>query len=199
MKRFMGVKLASALFLVLGSVGILLSERALAAEPRFLFKERTVEDRKTGLFWTRNANLAEGQMSWYDAVEYVKELNRQKFAGYSDWRLPDVEEMRKLTSAAMQVHGAGLSRANGALAMVLEKSGFEGVQAADYWTSTTSLFIETEAWYYSMASGNHAMGSKWLYRYIWPVRWDQRRPYSGSSRDEAKKHGKKNRVTRTGR
>lgn len=35
-------------------------------------------------------------MVYSDAQEYIKELNRQEFAGYSDWRLPTLEEAMSL-------------------------------------------------------------------------------------------------------
>ena len=200
MKRFIDVRVICVLILFfLGSAGSMLSKRAIGAGQRFIFKNHTVEDQKTGLCWTRNANPAGNQMNWYDAVEYVKELNQQKFEGYSDWRLPHVEEMRKLSIAMMQMHGAKPPRQDQTIALVLKQNGFNNVHASDYWTATSSLFIETEAWYYSLTSGTHAMGSKWLYRYVWPVRWEQPRSYPGDSRDEAKKNGKKDRINQIAR
>jgi hypothetical protein len=35
-------------------------------------------------------------MYWRDAREYVEKLNRDKFAGHNDWRLPTLEESMSL-------------------------------------------------------------------------------------------------------
>ncbi len=54
----------------------------------------TVTDRITGLMWQKDGS--EDGMTWLKAKEYINELNREKFAGYSDWRLPTVEELASL-------------------------------------------------------------------------------------------------------
>jgi hypothetical protein len=53
----------------------------------------TVTDRATGLMWQQSGSsrLYNGR-----AKEYVKQLNRQRFAGYGDWRMPTVEELASL-------------------------------------------------------------------------------------------------------
>ncbi|MCI0695902.1 DUF1566 domain-containing protein [candidate division KSB1 bacterium] len=53
-----------------------------------------VMDYATGLMWQQGGS--ESDMVWNDAKKYVKELNREKFAGYSDWRLPTLEEAMSL-------------------------------------------------------------------------------------------------------
>lgn len=51
----------------------------------------TVTDPKTGLMWKR---VMEGTFTWNDAVEKFKGCDR--FAGYNDWRLPTIEELKTL-------------------------------------------------------------------------------------------------------
>ena len=54
----------------------------------------TVTDRVTGLMWQEEGS-SEG-MTWANAKEYVNKLNSGKFSGYSDWRLPTIEELASL-------------------------------------------------------------------------------------------------------
>jgi hypothetical protein len=54
----------------------------------------TVTDRATGLMWQKEGS-SEG-MTWANAKEYVNKLNSGQFGGYSDWRLPTIEELASL-------------------------------------------------------------------------------------------------------
>ena len=53
-----------------------------------------VVDRNSGLMWQQSGS-ANG-MNFENAKNYVKKLNREKFAGYGDWRLPTLEEAMSL-------------------------------------------------------------------------------------------------------
>ncbi len=148
-----------------------MSARTSGAGQSFNVRDHVVEDSKNRLFWIRDANMAGYRMSWDDAGEYIKSLNRRQFAGYSDWRLPDVDEIRNLTAAVQRLGGTNKQVIG--IVTGLERAGFRNVQASEYWTSSSSIFSETEAWYFSLADGSKGMGSKSLYRYVWPVRWQR--------------------------
>ncbi len=49
-----------------------------------------VIDHTTGLIWHQSGS--EEEMDWPKAKQWVKDLNNKGYAGYSDWRLPTVEE-----------------------------------------------------------------------------------------------------------
>ena len=53
-----------------------------------------IVDRATGLTWQQNGSPE--AMSWSDAKTYVAQLNESNYAGYSDWRLPSIEELASL-------------------------------------------------------------------------------------------------------
>jgi hypothetical protein len=51
----------------------------------------TITDNATGLMWMQNDNGA--GVLWKDALSYAENLT---YAGYSDWRLPDVKELQSI-------------------------------------------------------------------------------------------------------
>jgi len=54
----------------------------------------TVTARATGLIW--QASGSEEHKTLDRVHGYIEELNRKQFAGYSDWRLPTIEELASL-------------------------------------------------------------------------------------------------------
>jgi hypothetical protein len=57
--------------------------------------EQVVVDCATGLMWQRSGSEAE-EWDWQTAPNYVRRINAEKFAGFSDWRLPTIEELSSL-------------------------------------------------------------------------------------------------------
>lgn len=89
-------RLFLTLLLVL-SIGV----SPVMADPDARFKpgsSGTVEDQKTGLMWQAADSYHELKkgLNWYQALEYVDRKNVEKFGGYSDWRLPTLDELRGL-------------------------------------------------------------------------------------------------------
>ena len=60
--------------------------------------DRTVTDTKTGLLWMKEDSYQyKGHwLNWFQAQEYVDELNQERFADYLDWRLPTIQELTTL-------------------------------------------------------------------------------------------------------
>jgi hypothetical protein len=59
----------------------------------------TWQDTDTGLMWEHypyNDNKTFRMYGWYDAFDHVAQLNKTMFAGYSDWRLPSIDELATL-------------------------------------------------------------------------------------------------------
>jgi len=62
-----------------------------------------VQDNNTGLIWEVKSpkigdiNYCEDGYNWKDAQDkYIKELNKKKYGGFSDWRLPNKDELRSI-------------------------------------------------------------------------------------------------------
>ncbi|MDP6924039.1 MAG: DUF1566 domain-containing protein [Candidatus Scalindua sp.] len=52
--------------------------------------DSTIIDHATNLIWHQSGS--DKEMDWPAAKQWVKDLNGKGYAGYSDWRLPTVEE-----------------------------------------------------------------------------------------------------------
>lgn len=133
-------------------------------ELRFEDNGNTVRDNLTGLEWVKDP-LEAGEMNWADAVDYCNNLS---YNDYSDWVLPNREEMRSLIH-----YGAGEP------AGWLGENGFEEMPEDSgplrFFTSTTFAKNNGSAWLSVMLSDIDNTGSvdyrdKGAERYIWPVR-----------------------------
>ncbi len=67
-------------------------------EMKSINEEATVIDYATGLMWHQSGS--ELEMDWKKAKQWVVDLNKKKYAGYEDWRLPTVEEATSLLAMA---------------------------------------------------------------------------------------------------
>jgi hypothetical protein len=63
-----------------------------------LHGDKIVVDRTTGLMWQHTASSQ--QMGYSLAMEWINSLNKHGFAGFTDWRLPTLEEAMTLMEHA---------------------------------------------------------------------------------------------------
>ena len=148
----------------------------------------TVTDNLTGLIWSQHANApsralpndppntclnVESSMLWVDAINFVACLNNNKHAGFSDWRLPNLNELESMVNAGVADSSAYLNY-NGFGLPGLPNSQ---VQPRPYWTSTSDASaIDTQsaaaAWDVDLAKGDSPSSTlkNELPRGVWPVR-----------------------------
>ena len=69
-------------------------------ESKTLNGDKVVIDHASGLMWQQGGSP--DYMPWSEAQAYVDELNRNRFAGFSDWRLPTIEELASLLEPTEQ-------------------------------------------------------------------------------------------------
>ncbi|MBF0321058.1 MAG: DUF1566 domain-containing protein [Nitrospirae bacterium] len=122
-----------------------------------ILTELTVKDTKTGLIWTRNADVAAGSMKWLSADAFIKRLNQQKYGGYSDWRLPEVHELFSIIDT--NYHKPSLTKGH----------PFIDVRH-EYWSSSVCAYKDDNAWAVSTNHGNVTVHDKNTSLHIWPVR-----------------------------
>jgi hypothetical protein len=133
----------------------------------YALNRQTVTDTRTNLMWIRNANLSKKPIAYTDSKKYIEQLNRERFAGYNDWRIPSKEDLEGLIFFGKQA-GWG-DRLAHFIADYLMTCGFTNVQPGNYWTSTSAD-----------SSGRIMVANTWNgilrplentnYYYIWPVR-----------------------------
>ena len=153
--------------LLVAVMAMVYSVATFADDNRFVFSQKTVKDQRTGLTWTRDANI--GMRDWNGAFELVKTLNKKNYAGFHDWRLPSKEEVETLAAYA---RGAGYNSASDARRpyRLFNKMGFHNVKNDHYWSSSTVITDTDYAWLLGMNNGYVENLSKQFPSYVWPVR-----------------------------
>ena len=58
----------------------------------------TISDSKSNLMWHQSDSFAEYKygITWFEANDYIEDLNEKKVAGFDDWRLPGFDEAQSL-------------------------------------------------------------------------------------------------------
>ena len=130
--------------------------------PRFTVSadDYCVTDNLTGMMWVRSPDSA--TRTWQQSLDYANGLN---LCGYTDWRLPNVNELESLINVEQPNSSAAW----------LNTQGFNNVKFASYWASTTNTYKTYFAWIVSMGYGYMDNNNKSVsgYFYAWPVRSGQ--------------------------
>jgi hypothetical protein len=98
--------------------------------------KQVVYDSKTNLMWQDDESAKSVTKNWQGAIEYCQNLN---FAGYSDWRLPRLEELRTIVDK------------NNSPTI---KSEFKNTASDGYWSSTPNSRYSDYAWYIYFRGGS---------------------------------------------
>ena len=125
--------------------------------PRFTTENGTAHDLLTGLVWSQDANPGEFPCTWQQALAAVKELNKEKYCGRSDWRLPNRRELRSLMD--YQTKKPSLPRDH----------PFTNVFIHWYWSSTTAVIHPGYAWCVHLEGARMFYGKKTQEAMFWPV------------------------------
>ena len=108
-------------------------------EPRFLdHGNGTITDNLTGLMWERWASRT--TKTWTEAIDYCNTLS---LSGYTDWKLPNINELESLVNSG-----------ESSVASWLDAQGFDINQGwNNYWSSTTAAYNTSIAWGVDMQYG----------------------------------------------
>ncbi len=127
-------------------------------QPRFIHNDTTVHDRLTGLIWSRDVNPDTFPCTWLEALEAIRELNRESYCGFQDWRLPNRRELRSLMDYQTKKPSLPVDHP------------FINVFIHWYWTSTTAALHHAYAWCVHLEGARMFYGKKNQEALFWPVR-----------------------------
>lgn len=126
-------------------------------QPRFSVAGNVVTDLLTGVRWLREADLTGRPVDWDEALAAVREMNKERVEGRSDWQLPNLNVLESLIDCSR--HSPALPEGHPFLELR------EG-----YWSSTTSYFETDWAWTLYLAKGALGVGHKPGKNFhVWPV------------------------------
>ena len=122
-------------------------------------QDGTVTDTVTGLMWQQ---ATDGKMNWEEAIRHCEGLT---LAGYEDWRLPNLKELRSIVDYSICNPAINISY-------------FPHTLSSNYWSSTTHASWTYGAWvvYFYLGYGHGLYGySKSNAYYVRAVRSGQSR------------------------
>ncbi|MCP4698322.1 MAG: DUF1566 domain-containing protein [Gammaproteobacteria bacterium] len=112
----------------------------------------TVTDTLDDLVWQREDDGV--TRTWEDAAVYCENL---VLDGKSDWRLPLIDELKRLIDYGQ--YGPSTNT-----------SIFSGMRSSYYWSGSTYIYLPSYAWYVYFYNGNVDAGNKDVTRYVRCVR-----------------------------
>lgn len=147
-----------------GSDGTLMTGIKLS-DTRFMvgngIESSCIIDQATGLMWARDANLFVESQLYSDAVNLITTMNNSinKLCGYSDWRLPNINQLSSLINFNQESQLIWLSNQN-----------FINIQIYGYW-SATLYSNSSNVWVLNFFNGNTLTQDSAKKNYIWPMRY----------------------------
>jgi uncharacterized lipoprotein NlpE involved in copper resistance len=111
-------------------------------------KNGTISDKASGLMWTTDDSKK--ALNWEDALKYAE---NSEFAGYSDWRLPNVKELQGIVDYSYAPGAKDSLKNRAAIDPLFSCTPIKNEADIDdyayYWTSTSAHFTKGRPFYYA--------------------------------------------------
>jgi hypothetical protein len=121
----------------------------------------TVTDTETGLMWKRcsegleGVNCEKGQAEKYTYDDAVKRFKDVEYAGYADWRLPTIDELKTLVYCSKGVKDKNDGECNnGSERPTINQQAFPNTEKWSYWSGTPIAYNSGSAWVVFFNYGN---------------------------------------------
>ena len=110
----------------------------------------TISDTKTGLMWKKCAEGLSGEncdtgsvltFNWQQALEQPGIVNSSGFAGYTDWRLPNIKELTSIVEEQCYDPAININR-------------FPGTPSSNFWSASADSYYSGDAWYVKFSFGS---------------------------------------------
>ena len=99
----------------------------------YIYDDLVTIDANTGLMWAADGDEQGCNYgltnNWNSAIPYCSSLS---YAGYTDWRLPNVKELQSIVDYETGIGSASIN-----------STAFPHTKLAPYWTSTTNFMLGT--------------------------------------------------------
>jgi hypothetical protein len=124
----------------------------------------TITDDNTGLMWEKNSDDGsihdqDNLYAWGDNFAKVATLNSTAFAGYADWRLPNMNELQSIVNYGATLPATSPAFHTGCVAGCTVTT-CSCTANGPYWTSTTRVIQLEAAWGVGFDSGHPAISVK---------------------------------------
>ena len=111
----------------------------------------TLIHHKTGLMWMKcplgqsGADCAGSSVTTYTWQQALEAADSHSFAGYSDWRLPNIKELRSIVE-------------NRCYSPAINADVFPATPASNFWSSSPYAYVSGYAWYVGFSGGDAYYG-----------------------------------------
>ena len=107
--------------------------------------DNVVTDNRTGLMWKQCSEGLSGtgcmvgvasKHPWNEALGLPANINNTGYAGFNDWRIPNIEELRSIS-------------VNNCYNPAVNETAFPNTPSVGYWSSSPDAYFGTNSWYVS--------------------------------------------------
>jgi hypothetical protein len=165
-------------FIKLGKGG-----KSLAGSATWDKGHRLTLDINTGLIWEvkspkkGDVNYCEERYNWKDAGnKYIKAMNKKKYGGFSDWRLPNKDELRSIIDY-------------GRTGPAVDTRYFPNCKSDFYWTSVPYNMQKPFVWGIFVGLGSGICYTPLSERYVYAVRGGASKIFGKSETSRFKDNG----------